>query len=237
MATFWENLEIDGSQMRMYVSVPSGQGPFPGVVVIHHDPGLDQFSRDMADNLAAGGYAAVSPDLFHRLPENSPLRSAHPRERLSDPQVEADVNATVEFMLKHPNIRGESFGIIGFCMGGRVVWLMAAANNHFKTAVPYYGGNIMEPWGKNVTRTPFARANEISGAVMFHFGAEDQNPSQSDMAKMDAELTRLKKTHEFFTYPNAGHSFMDHTNAGAHRPAAVEASWPRTLAFFDKNLK
>ena len=69
MATFWENLEIDGSQMRMYVSVPSGQGPFPGVVVIHHGPGLDQFSRDMADNLAAGGYAAVSPDLFHRLPK------------------------------------------------------------------------------------------------------------------------------------------------------------------------
>ncbi len=236
MPNFWENLQVDGSEMRMYCSVPDGAGPFPGVVVIHHGAGLDKFSRDMADKVAAGGYAAVAPDLIHRLSEDSPLRSGHPRERLADPQIEADVNATVGFMLKHPNIRGDNFGIIGFCMGGRVVWLMATANSHFKAAVPYYGGNIMEPWGKGVSRSAFDRAAWIAGSVMFHFGAEDANPSQEDMAKLDAELNRLGKPHEFFTYQNAGHSFMDHTNAATHRPAAVEASWPRTLAFFEKHL-
>ena len=177
------------------------------------------------------------PDLFHRLdPNNTALRSAHPRERLNDPEVEADVNATADFLSSHPAIHGDKLGIIGFCMGGRVVWLMAAANSRFQAAVPYCGGNIMEAWGKNVTRTPFERANEISGAVLFHFGEEDGNPSLADMAKFDAELTRLGVSHEFYSYPNAGHSFMDHTSA-PHRPAAVDASWPRTLDFFTKHLK
>ena len=236
MSFFWENVEVDSNEMKMYVSLPSGPGPFPAVVVIHHGAGVDQFSRDMADRLSTEGYAAVIPDLFHRLEEDSPLRSAHPRERLSDPQVEADVNATVEFLRNHSDIHSDKVGIIGFCMGGRVTWLMAVANSHFKAAVPYYGGNIMEPWGKNVTRTPFDRASEINCPLLFHFGEEDTNPSQADMAKLDAELTRLGKPHEFFAYPNAGHSFMDHTSQ-AHRPAAVEASWPRTLAFFAKQLK
>ena len=237
MPSMWDSVEVDGSQMKMYVSMPGGSGPFPGVVVIHHGGGIDQFTRDMADKLAEGGYAAVTPDLFHRLdPNNAALRSAHPRDRLSDPQVETDVNATAEFAKRHPSIRGEKLGIIRFCMGGRVVWLMATANSIFKAAVPYYGGNIMEAWGKNATRLAFDRTSEISGSILFHFGEEDSNPSLADMAKFDAELTRLSKPHEFFTYPNAGHSFMDHTNP-AHRPAAVEASWPRTLDFFAKHLK
>ena len=237
MPSFRESVKADGDEMQMYVSVPSGAGPFPGVVVIHHGGGVDQFSQDMADKLADDGYAAVIPDLFHRLAPDGPLRSAHPRERLSDPDIEIDVNATAEFMRNHPGISGEKLGIIGFCMGGRVVWLMAAANSIFKAAVPYYGGNIMEPWGKNVAQTPFDRANEIGGAILFHFGNDDPNPSQADMKKLDSELTRLGKTHQFHTYPDAGHSFMDHTNQSDHRAAAVEASWPRTLEFFAEHLK
>ena len=236
MPSFWESTRVDGSDMKMYVSVPSGPGPFPGVVVIHHGAGVDQFTRDMADKLAADGYATASPDLFHRLEENSPQRSAPLPERISDPQIEVDVNATAEFLRTHPSIRGEKLGIIGFCMGGRVVWLAAAANGIFKAAVPYYGGNIMVTWGKGVGKTPFERSSEVQGAVLFHFGEDDANPSQEDMRKLGAELTRLGKPHEFHTYANAGHSFMDHTNPRDHRTAAVETSWPRTLAFFAKHL-
>ncbi len=237
MPTSWESVQVDNHEMKMYVSQPSGAGPFPGVVVIHHGSGIDEFTRTMSDKLAADGYAAVAPDLFHRLAPDSPLRSAHPRERLNDPEVEMDVNATAEFMKGRPDIGSGKLGIIGFCMGGRIVWLMAAANSIFKASVPYYGGNIMEPWGKGITRTPFDRANEISGATLFHFGEDDENPSQADMTKLDGELTRLGKNHDFYTYSGAGHSFMDHTNPSDHRPAVVEESWPRTVAFFAKHLK
>ena len=237
MPSFWENLQMQGDEMKMYVSVPGGSGPFPGAVVIHHGAGVDQFTRDMADKLAGDGFAAAAPDLFHRIPPDSPLRSAPPGERLNDSQIEMDVDAAVDFLKGHRSIRGERLGIIGFCMGGRVVWLMSAANPAFAASVPYYGGNIMVPWGEGVSKTPFERSGEIHGAVLFHFGVTDANPSQHDMRKLDAELTRLGKEHEFYNYEGAGHSFMDHTNPRDHRPSAVEESWPRTTAFFSRLLK
>ena len=129
----------------------------------------------------------------------------------------------------------DRIGITGFCMGGRVVWLAAATNPHFKAAVPYYGGNIMAPRG-NTDKSPFELTNGINCPVLFHFGAIDANPSPEDMATLDAELTRLDKPHEFYAYPGADHAFMDHTGPRYHREAA-ETSWPRTLQFFAKHLK
>ena len=68
------------------------------------------------------------------------------------------------------------------------------------------------------------------------FGEKDVNPSAEDMAKFDAELTRLGTAHTFYTYPDADHAFMDYT-AQRHNEAAFELSWPRTLEFFDAHLK
>ena len=95
----------------------------------------------------------------------------------------------------------------------------------------------MVPWGNGVNRTPFDRTSEINCPILFHFGEDDVNPSPADMVKLDADLTKYGKPHQFFTYPGAGHSFMDHTNSRDYRPAAVETSWPRTLDFFTKHLK
>ena len=145
------------------------------------------------------------------------------------------MNATVDFMLKHPNIRGDNFGIIGFCMGGRVVWLMATANSHLKAAVPYYGAFIMEVWGK-AEKSPFELTGGINCPMLFHFGELDTNPSPEDMVKLDAELTRLGKNHQFYTYTGAHHSLLDHTSVRYHKEAA-ETSWSRTLEFFATHLK
>lgn len=85
-------------------------------------------------------------------------------------------------------------------------------------------------------QSPFERTGEIGCPLMFHFGGEDKNPSPEDMAKLDAELARHNKPHEFFAYPGAGHAFMDFTGQRHHEASAKEA-WPRTVAFFDRHLK
>src|SRR6266566_8447732 len=69
------------------------------------------------------------------------------------------------------------------------------------------------------------------------FGQLLTNPSLEDMRQLDAALTRDHKEHVFYTYPNAGHAFMDFTNAQRHRDAAATASWPRTLDFFARHLR
>ena len=234
MPSFRENLQVDGQDMETYVSVPSGSGPFPAIVVIQAAGGVNDFITGVCDNLAAEGYAAVAPNLFHRLDPSIP--NGPPKARmLKDPEIVADVNTTMGFLRSHPGIDGERIGITGFCMGGRVTWLAAASNSHFKAAVPYYGGNIMVPWGEP-EKTPFELAENIPCPILFHFGEIDENPSQDDMAKLDAELTRLGKAHQFYTYPGADHAFMDHTGPRYHKDAA-EASWPRTLDFFAAHVK
>ena len=118
-------------------------------------------------------------------------------------------------------------------MGGRVAYLMAALQPHVKAAVDYYGGNIMVPWGEGPA--PVDRTSEIHCPLLGLFGEEDANPSPADMRKLDAELTKHGKVHEFYSYPGAGHAFMNRRGE-RYRADADGDSWPKTLAFFAKHL-
>jgi carboxymethylenebutenolidase len=230
----WQQVECDSSIMRLHVSAPEGAGPFPALVVAQHQGGVDEFIQSMTHRLAAAGYIAAAPELYHRdgpeCRDDAKTRSM----RLRDRNVVADMNAAISFVQQQPAVAPGRVGIIGFCMGGRVVYLMAAANRNLKAAVAYYGGNIFRAWGRDVP-SPFERTAEINCPLLAHFGAEDKNPSPDDMQKLDAELSRLNKAHQFYSYENAGHAFMDHTKE-SYRRHAEEASWPRTLEFLKRHL-
>ena len=237
MPSFTDTLTVNGESMEMYASVPSGRGPHPAVVIAFHVGGVDEFDRVMADRLAEEGYVAVVPDLFHRLSQQVLDGPRLGRlDHLSDPDIIADMNAAVDFLKAQSSVDSQRIGVTGFCMGGRVAWLMAATNPIFKAAVPFYGGNIMTPWGA-ADKSPFELTAGISCPMLFHFGATDGNPSPADQAKLDAELTRLGKPHQFYSYPGAGHAFMDFTNPDRYHQGAAEAAWPRTLEFFATHLK
>ena len=235
MASWWKRTEADGCDMDLYVRVPKEETPFPGVVVIHHGYGVDRFTREITDHLASEGYAAVAPDLFHRVTASMLADGSASWDYLSDWEVVSDVNAAVDLLVSDPAIDSERLGITGFCMGGRVAYLMAATSPHFKAAVVYYGADIMAPWG-DAHQTPFDLTDRIACPLMFHSGEIDDNPSPADMARLDEELSAFGTPHQFFTYPGAGHAFMNHTWPTYGRVAA-EASWPRTLGFFATHLK
>ena len=235
MASSWETVIVDGRDMGVYFSKPDQPGPFPAVIVSQHGGGVDQFIQEMSDRLAAEGYAAAAPNLFHRYTEDMLADRSKRVQYMSDPEIVTDISATVDFLRGHQSVIGERIGITGFCMGGRVTWLAAATNPHLKAAAPYYGGNLLVTWGQG-TNTPFDLSEGINCPILFHFGEVDENPSQGDMRKLDDELTRLGKTHRFYTYPGADHAFMDYT-AARYQKAASEISWPRTLEFFARHLK
>ena len=233
MTSTRDSVSVGGAPMKLYVSVPPGRGPFPAVVVIQHQGGVDEFIEEMTDRVGAAGYVAVAPDLYHRdgpdCRDDGPTR----RARLLDVNVIEDVNATVAYLKEHPAVDARRLGIVGFCMGGRVAYLMAAAQPAFKAAVDYYGGNVMVPWGGGVA--PFARTGEIGCPLLGFFGEADGNPSPTDMQKLDAELTKHGKAHEFHAYPGANHAFMNRRGARYHEGADRD-SWPKALAFFAKHL-
>ena len=142
--------------------------------MIQHRGGVDEFTQEMTERLARAGYVAAAPDLYHRdgpgCQDPAPIR----RQRLRDVTVIHDVNATVDLLRAHPLVAGERLGIIGFCMGGRITYLMTAVNPAFKAAVPYYGGGILASEGDGPT--PFERTAQIHCPILFHFGRRRQEP-------------------------------------------------------------
>lgn len=229
-----KTIDVGARQMALHVASPASGERSPAIVVIMHAPGVDTFIHDVTARLSMAGYAAAAPDLYHRQDGGgAPLERM---ARLRDLEVIDDVRATVDFLGERPNVDRERIAIMGFCMGGRVAYLMAAAEPRLKAAVVYYGGNIMVAWGEGVA-PPFARTTEIGCPILFHFGDDDTNPSPADRVKLDAELTRCSKMHQFFTYPQAGHAFMNFTNPDRYREAATQASWPRTLDFLAAQLR
>ena len=233
MAAAWENIKVDGSNMRAYVSAPDGSAKVPGIVVVQGQSGVDDFV-EFSNMVAGRGYVAVAPDMFHRdgpdCKDDGPTR----RGRLRDATVIQDINAAVTYLKNHRQVDPGKIGIVGFCMGGRVVYLMSSVNRDIKAGVMYYGSDPFSAWGEGLS--PFERSKDIHCPIMGHFGANDKNPSPDDMRKLDAELTRLGKAHEFFSYENAAHAFANFGSAG-YREHAANASWPRTFDFFAKHLK
>jgi len=233
MPSSWESVKVDDSNMPLYVSVPASGGPVPGIVVIHGQSGLEDFIKDTTHMLALQGYAAVAPDLFHRdgpdCKDDGPTR----RARVRDDRIIKDVNAAAAFLKNHKRVNGARLGIVGFCMGGRVVYLMSAANSDLKAGVMFYGGSTMVPSCDGPS--PFDRTREISCPIQGHFGADDQNPSPEDMRKLDAELTRWGKAHEFHSYAGAAHAFAN-TGSANYRPHAAALSWPKATEFFCRHL-
>ena len=235
MAASWETIRVDGSDMRMYVSIPDGTGPFPAVLVSQHGPGANEFILDIANNLAKEGYVACAPELYHRVTKEMLADGSSPGQHITDPGIIADINATVEYLRNHSAVNRDRIGVTGFCQGGRTTWLAASINSHFKAAVPFFGGNIMAP-GRDTDESPFDRTGGMKCPVLFHFGGIDTNPSPEDQAKLDAELTRFGIPHKFYSYPGADHAFMDY-NRDRYQKEASDVAWPRTLEFFAAHLK
>ena len=242
MPSFTEKIQVAGQDMDVYSSVPARvpekSGPFPAVVVIQAAGGVGDFIKGFADKLAGEGYTAVAPDLYHRITDPALTDSIAKARSLSDPDIVADVAATVDWLRANSAVDAERLGITGFCMGGRVTWLAAASIPHFRAAVPFYGGNIASARGaagESPLKSPFDLSSGINCPMLFHFGELDGDPSQEDMVKLDGELTRLGKPHKFYSYPGVDHGFADPSGARYNREAA-EISWARTLEFLAEHL-
>lgn len=248
MAADWKTITVHNEPMKVYMDAPATQGPHPTILVIMGLGGVEGSTQTVVQKLAAHGYAAAAPDLYHwqhddideriaKLPAGDPqirMLRYEKMGKLLDDQVEKDVNATLGFLWASQSTIMPS-GIIGFCLGGRVAYMIAGRSSHFSASVPYYPHNVYVPWGQGPT--PLEQTSKISAPMLAFFGADDQNPSPDNMRTYDAELTKHKKTHEFVQYTGVGHGFLSFAEDGSRRAEVSKEAWPRTLKFFDEHLK
>ena len=233
MAGRWDTVTTNDGEMRCYVTLPDGAGPSPAVVVIQHAGGVDAFVQTMTDRVAEAGFVGIAPDLYHRDDADSGDDPLTRMGRLRDGKIVPDVNAAIAHVKTLSEARADAIGITGFCMGGRVAYLMAAMNPELRASVVFYGGNTMVSWGEGTP--PFELSDRIECPVLGLFGENDPNPNPVDVAKIDAELTRLGKEHEFHSYPGAGHAFMSEGRPSYREDAANDA-WPKCVEWFRTHL-
>ena len=231
----WDTVLVEGRPMRVVLDGPAGGGAVPGIVVIEHGPGLDRFMENRVEDLARHGYAAAAPDLYHRQPEDGADMMTR-IGRLRDGEILADVDATIAHLRRLSDARVGDLAVLGFCMGGRITYLLAGARPAaWRAAGVFYGGNIMKPWGDGPA--PLDLTRDIACPVIGFFGLENTNPSPADVDRIDAELTRHGKAHEFHRYEGAGHAFLNFTNAERYRAEPAKDAWAKMLGFLERHLR
>lgn len=239
-----------GDPVEAYLARPLGPGPYGGVVVIHHNPGYDEATKEYTRRIAAHGYQAICPNLFTReAPGASPddaAAAARAQGGVADEQFLGDMAGAVAYLRALTTGNGK-IGAIGFCSGGRQAFL-AACSMPLDAAVNLYGGLIVPmasmppmagppPKGMppmKVRPIPHV-TKDLSCPLLGLFGSEDRTPSPEDVAKHEELLKEHGKTYDFHVYQGVGHEFFAPDRPSYH-PEAANDGWRRIWDFFGKNL-
>jgi carboxymethylenebutenolidase len=230
----------NGDEVETYVATPAGDDKRGGVVVIHHMPGYDRSTKEIARRFAELGYDVAMPNLYWReAPGAAPddaAATARAQGGVPDERLIGDVAAAVAHLRALPTSNGR-VGVIGYCSGGRQS-VLAACNIDLDAAVDCYGafvvGDPPEGFPLQVTNLVDQLPN-LRAPLLGLFGNEDKFPSPDQVDELDRILTENGKTHEFHRYDDAGHAFFS-PDRPSYRVAAANDGWERIEEFYDKYL-
>ena len=230
-----------GDQIDAYLARPVGVAAMPGVVIIHHMPGWDGPTKEIARRFAHHGFAALSPNLHFREGKATPQEnsaSVRAAGGMPDDRTMGDVQGAVDHLRTLPYLNGR-VGIIGYCSGGRQSYLAACTLRGIDAAVDCYGGGVVAKAEELTPRQPVAPIDftrDLQCPLLGLFGVEDTRPSPEDTARTREALDKFGKAYEFHTYDNAGHAFFA-VDRPQYRQAAAIDGWEKVLAFFDQHLR
>jgi carboxymethylenebutenolidase len=229
-----------GDKIESYLARPEGVASFGSVVVIHHMPGYDSATKEIARKFAAYGYAALMPNLYYRdAPGASPddaAAAARAKGGVPDEQLVGDVGGAADYLRALDGANGK-VGVIGYCSGGRQSFL-AACSLPLDAAVDCYGACIVNapPEGMPLKVKPIVGLSEgLSCPLLGLFGADDKFPAPEETAELSKVLEGLGKEHEFHTYDGAGHAFFS-VNRAAYRVEAANDGWEKIWDFYGRYL-
>lgn len=232
---------LGGDESESYYARPLAPGRYPGIVVIHHMPGWDEWTCEVVRKFAHHGYAAISPHLYFREGAGSPddigarVRAAG---GVADSQVMADVSGAIAFLRGQPNAIGK-VGVIGFCSGGRHAYLAGCSVIGIDAVVDCWGGNVVvdDPAALNAKRpvAPIDLTEKLCSPLLGLFGNDDHNPTADQVNRTEAVLRKLGKDYEFHRYDGAGHAFFN-TWREAYRPDQALDGWRKVFAFLERHL-
>lgn len=227
-----------GKPVRTYYARPLTERPVPGLVLIPHMPGWDEFSREAARRFAAHGYAVACPDIYQDFGAGTPpevAKRAAEAGGVHDDSVMADTKGCLDFLRGQPLSSGRT-GVIGMCSGGRHAFLAACTVDGFDAAVDCWGGGVVSGTSPSRPVAPIDYTERLSIPLLGLFGNDDTNPSPADVNTLEERLKAAGKDYTFLRYDGAGHGIWYYDRPMYRQKQAME-SWNAALAFLDRHLK
>lgn len=229
-----------GDLIHAYFARPLGPGPHPGVVLIHHLPGWDEWYREATRKFAHHGFLAISPNLYDRAGHGTPedvAAKVRADGGVPDDQVVADVAGSMRWLRSLPASSGK-VGVFGTCSGGRHTVLAASRVQGFDAAIDCWGGRVVMGPQELTPKQPVAPIDytrDLACPLLGLFGEEDQSPTPAQVKQHEDELKKHRKDYEFHMYPAAGHGFF-YYHRPAYRPEQAVDGWQKVFAFLGKHL-
>jgi carboxymethylenebutenolidase len=211
--------------MRGYLVQPSGQGPFPAVLVIHENRGLNPYIEDVARRVATEGFLALAPDGLSPVggyPGNDDDGRAL-QATLDQGKLRTDMLNGARFVKAHALSTGK-LGVTGFCWGGSATnFLAVALGGDLHAAVPFYGA-----------AAETAGVPSIKAPLLIQYAESDERINTLWPA-FETALKANGVRYEMHMYPGTQHGFHNNSTPRYHE-ASAKLAWERTIAFFKKHL-
>jgi len=213
-------------RMRGYMAWPtSSEGPWPAVLVIHENRGLNPYIEDVVRRMAAAGFLAFGPDALTPLggyPGNDDEGRTMQRQ-LDRTTMTEDFSAAAEFLISHQRSTGR-VGTVGFCFGGGMVGTLAVRLPNLAAGVPFYGS---QPATDDVP--------QIQAPLMIQYAGLDERIN-AGWPEFEAALQAAGKQYTMHMYPDVNHGFHNDTTP-RYDAAAARLAQERTIAFFSEHLR
>ncbi|MGE0600783.1 MAG: dienelactone hydrolase family protein [Dehalococcoidia bacterium] len=210
-----------GSDLLGYLAKPPGNGPYPGIVVIHENRGLNDHIKDVTRRYAKEGFIALAVDLASRAGGSKPDASANTGV-LGSAKIDdliADMKAYVDHLKATEGVKSGGIGVTGFCFGGGYTWDTVVEASGIKAAAPYYG-----------TCRQVDKLKTTKTAVLAIYGGNDTRIT-GEADRVRAALQESGAPFDIQIYQGANHAFFNDTGASYNEAAAKDA-WAKTLAWF-----
>ena len=234
-------LHSGDTEILAYLAVPDEDGPYPIVVVLQEIFGVNAHIREVTERIAAAGYIAIAPHLYHRQVQNfevgyddeSVTLGRQYKVKTRNDELLSDIQSAIQYAHTLPQAKPGGVGVIGFCFGGHVAYLSATLPETAAVASFYGAGIPNTTFGAGaptLTRTPAA-----TGKLYAFFGREDSLIPPDDVTQITQALAQADIDATVFEYDGAGHGFFC-DRRDSYRADAAAAAWNKVKQLFSEVL-
>lgn len=219
----------DGTTMQVYIAQPANASNLPGIIVFQEAFGVNAHIRDITERIAAEGYYAIAPELFHRTTDKG-FEASYGNFEAVKPHIQAitlkglaeDITTAHKFMSRQNEVDANRTASIGFCMGGRVSFI-AATLLPLKAAACFYGSGISDYSSDTYQK--------ISCPLLLCWGGQDKNITKDKVDTVTEKLDEADKDYVNVIFSKANHAFFCDARSNYH-PASAREAWELVKAFW-----